>query len=129
MNVIIFEYDSSYLPSAPILEVEVDGLNGYGTRSLHVLVDSGADATMLPGGILEAVGASYKETLWMRGITGDRVEVDLFLVKIRIGTATIRGLNVISTSDTTGAIIGRDVLNQLVVTLDGPAETTIVEQR
>lgn len=130
MSLLSFDYDGSFHPSAPVVEIEVDGLNRlFRPRSLRAMIDSGADATMLPQQILEAVGASYKETLWMRGVTGSRVAVDLYLVRIRIGTNIVRGVHVVSIPSTVGSVIGRDVLNQLVITLDGPAEATIIDQR
>lgn len=55
-----------------------------------------------------------------------RVEVDRYLVAIRIGSQVIRGLQVVAALASGDAVIGRDVLNQLVVTLDGPAEVTEV---
>ena len=97
-----------------------------GQRSLRAMVDSGADATLIPLSVLEAVGATYKETMWMRGITGERVEVDRYLVAIRIGANVIRGVHVVAAPPSSDAIIGRDVLNQLIVTLDGPGEVTAV---
>lgn len=62
----------------------------------------------------------------MRGVTGTWVEVDRYLVAIRIGSQVIRGLQVVAALASGDAVIGRDVLNQLVVTLDGPAEVTEV---
>lgn len=127
MKVITFAYDLAYAPPAPIIEIEVDGYQeSLGKRRLWAMVDSGADATMIPLRILEAIGATYKETLWMHGVARGRVEVDLYLVAIRIGSNLIRGLHVVAASVSDEAVIGRDALNQLVVTLDGPAEMTEV---
>ena len=125
MNVLSFEYDASYYPSAPFADVGIDGYDeSLGTRVVWAMVDSGADATVIPIRILDAIGADYKETAWMRGTAGGRIEVDLYLVAIRIGSNLINGLHVIGSPNQTEAIIGRDVLNQLVVTLNGHAETT-----
>jgi len=127
MNIITFEYDLAYDPSAPVMKIEIDGYHDlFGKSSLWAMVDSGADATMIPLRILEAIGAAYKETMWMRGVTGGRVEVDRYLVAIRIGSNLIRGIHVVAAPVSNEAVIGRDVLNQLVVTLDGPAEVTEV---
>lgn len=44
MNSISFDYDSSFHPSASVVEIEVDGLNrSFGTRSLRAMIDSGRD--------------------------------------------------------------------------------------
>lgn len=127
MNVITFDYDSNYFPAAPFVEIEVDGYTGSDNRrSLWAMVDSGADATMIPHTILQAIGATYKETTWMRGTAGGRIEVDLYLVAVQVGSELIHGLHVVSIPSTNEAVVGRDVLNQLVITLDGLAGVTEV---
>lgn len=125
MNLLTFDYNTTYQPAAPFIAIEVDGYHT--TRPNHTLwamIDSGADATMIPLRVLEAVEATYKETMWMRGVAGGRVEVDLYFVAVRIGSILIPGLHVIAAPFTDEAIVGRDVLNQLVVTLNGHANTT-----
>ena len=113
MNTSTFDYDTSYAPPAPIIEIEIDGYNQlFGKATLWAMVDSGADASMIPISFLDAVGATYKETLWMRSVTGDRTKVDLYLVSVQIGSYLIRGVHVVAAPKNTEAIIGRDVLNQ-----------------
>lgn len=128
MKSISFDYDSAYDPSAPFVEIEVDGYDErLGRRMITALLDSGADASFFPVPFLNSIGASYKETRWMRGAIGARIEVDLYLVAIRVGTTWIRGLHVIGAPETDDPVIGRDVLNELVVTLNGPAQTTEIQ--
>jgi predicted aspartyl protease len=91
------------------------------------MVDSGADATMIPLEFLSAVGATYQETLWMHGVSGVRIEVDLYLVAVRIGANLVRGVHVVAVPAGSEALIGRDVLNLLVLTLDGPAAIVSVQ--
>ena len=127
MSAITFDYDSIYYPAAPVIEIEVDGYDdNLGRRTLRAMVDSGGDASMIPLSILEAIGATYKESTWMRGTAGGRIEVDLYLVAIQIGTELVYGLHVVSSPSTKEAVVGRDVLNQLIVTLNGPAGVTEV---
>ena len=128
MKIISFEYDTDYEPSAPFVEIEVDGYDQrLGRQTIKAMLDSGADASFIPVPLLNSVGASYKETRWMRGAIGTRTEVDLYLVAIRIGTTWVRGLHVIGAPATDEAVIGRDVLNELVVTLNGPAQATEIQ--
>ena len=128
MTTAVFDYDSTYQPAAPIVEIEIDGYHAsFGSRRLWAMVDSGADATMIPLEFLSVVGATYQETLWMHGVSGVRVEVDLYLVAIRIGSILLRGLHVVAAPAGSEALIGRDVLNQVVVTLDGPAAIVSVQ--
>lgn len=122
MTQITFDYDPAFEPPAPVVQIEVDGYHSsLSSRSLWAIVDSGADATMVPHYVLKAIGAAYKETMWMQGVTGGRLEVDLYLVRIRVGPHSIRGLHVVAAPDGNEAALGRDALNQLAIILDGPA--------
>jgi hypothetical protein len=63
----------------------------------------------------------------MRGIAGTSKPVELFLVAIYIGDQVINGIHAVALSLPNEIIIGRDVLNQLTLTLDGLATMLTVE--
>jgi hypothetical protein len=67
--------------------------------------------------------------MWMRGVTGARIEIDRYLVAIRIGTQLVHGLSVVGAPEEADVVLGRDLLNQLIVTLDGPAEAVEVRNK
>jgi hypothetical protein len=69
--------------------------------------------------VLRKIGAQYLETRQLRGIVGSPQTVSLYLVELQIGTYRIAGIKAVAAKTGTEAIIGRDVLNQLIVTLDG----------
>jgi predicted aspartyl protease len=125
MTVYTFDYSTEYDPPGPIVEFQVSKA-GQQTPdvTLSALVDSGADATMLPITALQSIGARYVETRQMRGIVGLAYPVDLYLVSIRIGVHPMPAVRVIAGVAESEAIIGRDVLNHLVVTLNGLASVT-----
>ena len=127
MSIYTFDYDSKYEPPAPIFEIIVSK-TGQPTNeaTLSALVDSGADATMLPITALQSVEARYIETRQMRGIAGVAYPVDLYLATIRVGFHTIPAVRVVAGAAQSEALIGRDVLNHLVVTLNGLAGVTEV---
>ncbi|MDQ4076254.1 MAG: retroviral-like aspartic protease family protein, partial [Chloroflexota bacterium] len=109
-------YDSTYHPPAAVVEATVRAAGEQAPIvTLTALVDSGADGTMIPIDILRAVGARYVETRQMRGVTGVAYTVDLYLVTIQIGSHVVRGIRVVAQG--AEPLIGRDVLNQLVITL------------
>jgi hypothetical protein len=56
---------------------------------------------------------------------GHRQTVNLYRVEVQIGTYKIPGIRVIGINNNE-AIIGRDVLNHLIVTLDGIAGETAI---
>jgi len=127
VNRIDFPYDESYYPAMPVVTVTVDGYAGHPPQPLIALVDSGADGTMLPVDVLQAVGALYEDTVQMRGVLGESEQVDRYTVAIRLGLLTVHGIQAVAILTGTESVIGRDVLNNLVVTLNGPAFTTQVE--
>ena len=88
------------------------------------MVDSGADVTLIPINILQTIGARQTKTRQLRGVTGVAKRVGLYVVKIRLSTHIIHAVYVVAGDKNTEAILGRDVLNHLVVTLDGPAGVT-----
>ena len=63
-------------------------------------------------------------TFKVTGVTGKSVGVELYFVEIQIGDLIIPGVKAISSRSSKEVILGRDVLNHLIVTLDGIAGTT-----
>ncbi len=79
---------------------------------------------MLPITALQAANARYVETRQMRGVVGTAYPVDLYLLTVQIGPYTIPAIRAIAATPDAEPIVGRDVLNQLVVNLNGPASVT-----
>jgi len=117
-----FEYSTHYNPAAPIMEIGISAVENSGLqRTITALVDSGADGTMIPINVLRAVGATFVERRNMRGVTGERVRVNLYAIVVYIGSHPIYGIRAVAVPSETEAILGRDALNQLIVTLNGLA--------
>lgn len=124
MKIYSYAYSPYFTPAAPVAEIEVSSDQpGAPEIRLTALLDSGADATMLPIDVLTLISARYVETLHMLGVAGSRMPVDLFHVTVRIGPHTIPAIRAVALNTGGEAILGRDVLNHLVVTLNGPAGT------
>ncbi len=117
-----YQYDTSYDPAAPVVPI---GLSPSGEldarRQVAALLDSGADATMIPVDILTSAGARFVEQRQMRGIVGEAVRVNLYLTAVHVGNHTIHGIRAIGMASGSESIIGRDVLNQLEINLNGLA--------
>ena len=125
---ISYSYDSTYNPAAPIVHIGLSPSGQMGVREeITALVDSGADATMIPVQILRAAGARYVEQRQMRGVVGQAVRVNLYLTAVHLGGYVLHGIRVIGLDHPDEAIIGRDVLNQLELVLNGPALETLVK--
>jgi predicted aspartyl protease len=117
-----FDYNNAYDPPAPFMPITVDGLDSAkASVTVSAFVDSGADGTMLPLDILQAVGAVDEDRVWLNGTTGERQQLDSYTVSIHIETEIVHAISAIAMPVGSEPLIGRDVLNQLVVTLHGIA--------
>ena len=128
MAVYSFDYDFRYNPSAPVVQVEIGSSHSPKTIILSALLDTGADATMLPKRILKQLHAPLVDTRVLRTVTGLRTIVNLYRVSFRIGPYHLPNLRVVAMDSPDEAILGRDLLNQLVITLNGLAPVTEISQ-
>lgn len=122
-------YDSkAYTPAMPVVDITLLSLvTGTATVTLVAVVDTGADATMLPIDVLGAAGALFLQSRRLFGVIGPSQQVDTYLTTIQLGAHTIHGVHAVAVPVGSEAIIGRDVLNELEIKLNGPAHELWVE--
>lgn len=119
------DYNTSYIPSIPVVEIAISEARGTPGIELVGLIDSGADATIIPLLYLEQIGALPMDNGWLRSATGERHHVQLFEIYLRIGEFG-QYISVIADVFSGEAVIGRDILNHYVVTLDGTGSTVTI---
>jgi hypothetical protein len=115
--------DSRFSPAAPVVRAILRNPQSGATLSdVLMLIDSGADITLLPKGVvvslgIEALGTSY-ELMGFDGAksTAEAVRADLLFLR-----KTFRGQFLLVDQDI--GILGRDVLNNISLILDGPRLT------
>lgn len=123
-----FEYDVTYAPSMPVAEIQIGKPGSAPALNLHAIIDSGADATIVPIQWLRQIRARRSEKAWMSTAAAARRLVDLYVISLRIGSYEQRALSVIGSFDLEETIVGRDVLNHLIVTLNGLAGVTEIAE-
>ena len=117
-----YDYDNqNYNPSLPVIEIQVGRAGTTPTFVVTALVDSGADATIIPLPILKRLRARKGEKAVMRGTTPGRIPVDLCYVALELPGYHHAHLPIVGDLTNNEVILGRDVLNHLVVTLNGLA--------
>lgn len=118
-----FEYDSGYPgPALPIAEVTVRSLaTNAATTVSNAVVDSGADATLVPRRILQQIHARRVDSRRLRPVRGPIFRVDVYEVQIQIGALQVPKAYVVADPENEDVILGRDVLNYFIVTLNGLA--------
>ncbi len=124
-----FHYSRNYFPPAPTIDVIfITAADFLQTRPLTALVDSGADATLVPIGYLEEIHAPPTVEMIARSQWGEQRRVMLYLADVRIGNLTLPGIEVIGDESADEVVLGRDVLNRLHVALNGPEERVEVTE-
>ncbi len=120
-------YSRRVRPEMPALHVRLYSSDtDRTTEPLLALVDTGADATIVPVRQLLEIGAEETAPGWLRGITGERMPIALYFIDIRLDHMTIPGVRVIASATEEFTLLGRDVLNKLPLFLDGPQQQTEV---
>ena len=120
-----YEYDITHNPSMPVIDVEVlpFGANGK-PLILRAMIDSGSDGSMIPLSILKRMNARKSSQAIFRSVTGSSSIADLYEVTLLLGRHTFHIVRVVADRHNQIMVLGRDILNHLVVTLNGLAATT-----
>ena len=114
-------YDATHFdPPAPVAQVLLrnpDG--GAAVGDVPLLVDSGADVTLLPRAAVERLGiAAAGGQYELVGFDGSRSLAPSAVVELVLLRWTFRGQYLLI--DDERCVLGRNVLNHLAVLLDGP---------
>lgn len=126
-----FDYDNSYSfgPALPIVELQLQAIGAETAVRLTALIDSGADATIIPLPYLEQANIEQVGRAQMRWGTHASSSYDVYLGTIQIGTHTIFGVRILAEKQGSEAVLGRDVLNQMKIILNGPAQVVEIPER
>ena len=117
-----YHYDTSFNPAMPVVTVRLRSLYLDSPElQLTALIDSGSDGTMVPLSVLTQMNARQVGQGAIRGVTGHRQSVALYEILVQIGPFDLGKFQVVGLEDEGDLILGRDVLNQLIITLNGLA--------
>ena len=117
-----YPYSTEYLPAAPVMEIR---LGAPGTEPslgfLEALVDTGADATIVPIAHLRQIKAKKIDQATLHSQWGERRAVALYAVALEINQYRFDAIRVVGDEIGDEVILGRNLLNRLRLLLDGPA--------
>jgi len=121
-----FAYDASLDPPAPVIPVRISSPVGDEAVMLPMLVDTGADCTLVPARIVRRLGLPRIDAIGVTGVGGATKRAMVHAASVELGGLRVLA-RIVAFADE--AILGRDILNQAVVTLDGPGLAMSVAAR
>ncbi len=120
---LIFPYETGEFPPAPYIDLQISVPHqSEPLRNMRAKLDSGAALTVIPQNFVrewnlvkqvDVRGRAYDDTWAMRPV---------YYVDLQIGTRRFLSVRVIA-SKRRNILLGRNVLNQLSITHDGPHQT------
>jgi predicted aspartyl protease len=111
------DYDDGYEPPAPILPLRIADPSGAIDCAVPGFVDSGADCTLIPATLAQQLRLPVVGQLEIVGVGGGRGIAPIHAASVQVaGTNFLTRL--VAFEDE--VILGRDLLNRIVLLLDGP---------
>jgi predicted aspartyl protease len=119
--VIRYRYLTQVKPPAPFIYVTLrNPQTGVELHDLPAQLDTAADRTVLPVGLVQALGLSQVGSIPIAGL-GNVVKLrPSYLVEVRIHNLAAHTIVVVSDPDEVWILLGRDLLNNHRIILDGP---------
>ena len=114
-----FPYSADCEPSCPVLPLRVALPLGGAGVGLVAVVDTGADMTLIPEPVARILGLPVISQIRVAGVTGTAEGADVFAAAIELAGKNLL-VEVVAFGEET--IVGRDLLNRLVLRLDGPGK-------
>jgi len=109
-----------FSPPAPVVMARLRNPDNGATRDdVLLLIDSGADVTLLPKSAVAALGIESSGAYELIGFDGAKSFADAARADLVLLNRTFRGRFLLVNQEV--GILGRDVLNSLALLLNGPS--------
>jgi len=113
-------YDLAYFPPAPVLDVTIQSPHDPNlSTTVRTMIDAGSDITVVPDWLPTHLDLRPLREALIVGYDGSPRRVPVYRAHISIGQLRFRNVRIIATT-TTECLLGRNVLNQLDIRLNGP---------
>jgi predicted aspartyl protease len=112
-------YSIAFNPPAPVLRVVARAPRGADARPLEGKVDTGSDICALPQHVIDELDPSPVRIVRAAGFAGTPMEMVVFRIDLEVEGTWFERIEALATRRPY-AIVGRNVLKSLIVTLHGP---------
>lgn len=123
-----YRYLTDFSPPAPFVHVVIGNPeNGQATQEIPALLDVGADRTVVPLKIIEQLHFSPLRTLLVGGLGNEVQRLETFSATVQIRQGRPYAVEILGHANESYLLLGRDVLNQLRIVLDGPNQVLEID--
>jgi predicted aspartyl protease len=117
-----YKYSRNFDPPAPVVEVSISAPLSKVSTSSMALVDSGADITAIPERIIAQLKLRRVDSTPVSGFGKRVIQATVYSATLEIeGISESKIYRILGWSEDY-ALIGRDLLNQLIAVLNGPSQ-------
>ena len=125
-----YPYDTAFAWPFPSLPVTIYPVGeAAATTTLLALLDTGADATLVPTDQLKTIQADELYQTQIRSHWGEWRPATVHMVDLEIAGQRLPGVEVVADDAGDSVLLGRNILNRLILLLDGPGVVTDVLAR
>jgi hypothetical protein len=122
--VIRYNYLPQLNPPAPFVYVTLrNPISGAEQRDVPAQVDTAADRTLLPDGVVQTLALPQIGTILIGGVGGVIQTMPTYPVQVAIHTLPAVTVEIVASSGEAWILLGRDVLNAHRLLLAGPQQS------
>ena len=115
-------YDRSFTPPAPVADVLVGHpVSGTTSLSLRGKLDTAADLTVIPLSVVAELDLPPRAHIWARSFDGTYSQRPIYYVRFRLEQHEVPVVVRCVATERTNVLVGRNVLNRFIITLNGQA--------
>jgi predicted aspartyl protease len=115
-------YDQSFDPPAPVASILVYHPEKPDIEwPLKARLDTGADVSLLPESVVHAFSLPIVSRVLTEAYDGAQSVLNAYEAALTVEGTDIGRVVMVALAQEDSALLGRDILNRFVITLDGPA--------
>jgi hypothetical protein len=126
--VIRYRYNTQIEPPAPFVHLLLrNPADGTELSNVPAQLDTAADRTVLPQSVVANLRLAQIGTMLIGGLGGITYTLPTYVVLVSVHDLAPVPVKIVASSDEQWILLGRDVLNALRLTLDGPKGALEIE--
>lgn len=116
-----YRYNTQLQPPAPFVHLLLrNPADGSELLAVPAQIDTAADLTVLPQSLVKNLGLAQIGTMLIGGLGGITYTLPTYVVLVGIHDLATKPIKVVASADEDWPLLGRDLLNSVRLTLDGP---------